>query len=173
MTYADWVNCYLPHKPKWATKSVKSKTAKFLDLKHGILERLEWLGIFEPKPIPLSKGTPAQILQQLIEQQWKMQPTDNDMIVMRHEIQYLLNGEAREQISTLVLKGTDSLNTAMASTVGLPLGIMTRLLLQEELFLTGVHIPVMSQVYLPVLKELETLGIRFVEEDRPLTSKPE
>lgn len=50
---------------------------------------------------------------------------------------------------------------------------MTRLLLQEELFLTGVHIPVMSQVYLPVLKELETLGIRFVEEDRPLTSKPE
>lgn len=172
MTYADWVNCYLPHKPKWATKSVKSKTAKFLDLKRDTLERLEWLGIFEPKLIPLSKGSPAQILQQLIEQQWKMQPTDNDMIVMRHEIQYLLNGEAREQISTLVLKGTDALNTAMASTVGLPLGIMTRLLLQEELFLTGVHIPVMSQVYLPVLKELETLGIRFVEEDRPLTSKP-
>ena len=172
MTYADWVNCYLPHKPKWATKSVKSKTAKFLDLKRDTLERLEWLGIFEPKLIPISKGSPAQILQQLIEQQWKMQPTDNDMIVMRHEIQYLLNGEAREQISTLVLKGTDALNTAMASTVGLPLGIMTRLLLQEEFFLTGVHIPVMSQVYLPVLKELETLGIRFVEEDRPLTLKP-
>ena len=44
------------------------------------------------------------------------------------------------------------------------MGIMVKLLLQQELFLTGVHIPVMKQVYEPVLRELDSLGIKFQDE---------
>lgn len=168
ISYADWVNCYLPEKKKWMGKSVKSRTAKFLNLKQAVTEKLEWLGLFSDEKIPMSSGTPAQVLQQLLEQKWKMQPADNDMIVMRHEIRYGLLGKNYELISTMILKGEDDSNTAMAKTVGLPLGIMVRLLLKDELFLTGVHIPVMSQVYLPVLEELQTHGVIFTESTREL-----
>ncbi|MBK9733353.1 MAG: saccharopine dehydrogenase NADP-binding domain-containing protein [Chitinophagaceae bacterium] len=171
MSYADWVNCYLPEKEKWTGKSAKSKTAKFLGLKNSVLNRLEWLGIFSDEKIPLDHGTPAQILQNLLERKWMMQPSDNDMIVMRHEVRYEMEGKKKQQLSTMILKGDDVLNTAMAKTVGLPLGIMVRLLLQSEIFLTGVHIPVMSQVYLPVLQELDLLGVGFVEEERGESSE--
>ncbi|HUM48426.1 MAG TPA: saccharopine dehydrogenase C-terminal domain-containing protein, partial [Chitinophagales bacterium] len=124
MSYADWVSCYLPEKEKWEGKKVKSRTAKFLDLKNSVLDRLDWLGIFSGEKITLEQGTPAQILQNLLERKWMMQPSDNDMIVMRHEVEYLLNDKKHEQVSTLILKGDDALNTAMAKTVGLPLGIM-------------------------------------------------
>ncbi|MEO6166299.1 MAG: saccharopine dehydrogenase C-terminal domain-containing protein, partial [Chitinophagales bacterium] len=171
MSYADWVSCYLPEKEKWKGKSVKNRTAKFLDLKSSVMARLDWLGIFSQEKISVEQGTPAQILQNLLEGKWMMQPSDNDMIVMRHEVQYTLNDKKQEQVSTLILKGDDALNTAMAKTVGLPLGSMVRLLLLEEIFLTGVHIPVMSQVYLPVLKELEMYGVGFKEEERVVSSE--
>lgn len=168
MSLADWVNCYLPEKNKWKGRSVKSKTEKYLQPGKGVLKRLEWLGLFSDEKILLTQGTPAQMLQHLLDRKWIMQPDDNDMVVMRHEACYTLNGEPRQQVSTLVVKGADSLHTAMAKTVGLPLGIMTHLMLTHDLSLAGVHIPVMEQVYLPVLKELEAMDIRFVEEDRPL-----
>lgn len=166
MSYADWVNCYLPEKAKWEGRSVKSKVAKFLDLKPDDLHRLEWLGIFSEEKITIDSATPAQMLQDVLERKWMMKDTDNDMIVMRHEVRYELDDKFHEHISTMILKGDDRQHTAMAKTVGLPLGIMVRLLLQSEIFLTGVHIPVMAQVYGPVLKELAALGIEFMEEER-------
>jgi hypothetical protein len=42
---------------------------------------------------------------------------------------------------------------------------MVRLIIQNEVFLTGVHIPVMTQIYEPVLKELELYGVNFMEEE--------
>lgn len=168
MTYAGWVNCYLPEKAKWEGRSVKSKVAKLLDLEPAVLHRLEWLGLFSDDNIGIESGTPAEVLQDLLVRRWKMQPTDNDMIVMRHEIQYTLEDKSHEHISTMVLKGENAQRTAMAKTVGLPMGIMVRLLLQSEIFLTGVHIPVMSQVYNPVLNELSSLGIAFDGEEKAL-----
>jgi len=195
LTYSEWLSSYLPDKKKHHDKSIKERVAKFFDRhkKDEMITRLDWLGLFSDEKIPLAKGTPAQILQDLIEKKWMMQPHDNDLVVMRHQFEYTnkvsennkeqqenetlnstqdaehkpdLSRFDRETLnSTLVLKGEDAVNTAMAKSVGLPLGIMVRLLLQHDLFLTGVHIPVMSQVYEPVLKELEELGIVFQQEE--------
>ena len=168
MTYSEWLEGYLPEKKKWKGKSLRTRVSKFLDAKDGTIERMEWLGLFSNEKIPLESGTPAQILQELIERKWRMEPADNDMIIMRHEIDYILEGKKLNNVSTLILKGEDATHTAMAKTVGLPLGIMVRLLLQYEVFLTGVHIPVMTQVYEPVLKELETYGINFRDEEEEI-----
>ncbi|HNH23227.1 MAG TPA: saccharopine dehydrogenase C-terminal domain-containing protein, partial [Ferruginibacter sp.] len=65
--------------------------------------------------------------------------------------------------SCLVVKGEDSMRTAMAKTVGLPLGIAAKLILTDALKLRGLHIPTVKDIYEPVLKELETNGIRFTE----------
>jgi hypothetical protein len=73
----------------------------------------------------------------------------------------------QEVISSLIAKGEDNLKTAMAKTVGLPLGIATKLILQDEIKLTGLHIPIVPEIYEPVLKELEENGIKFNEEVLP------
>jgi saccharopine dehydrogenase-like NADP-dependent oxidoreductase len=91
-----------------------------------------------------------------------MQPADKDMIVMQHEISFTTPaGAIRKEQSTLVVKGEDNLNTAMARTVGLPLGIAAKLLLEGKIALRGLHIPIVPELYIPVLRELEQEGILF------------
>ena len=99
-----------------------------------------------------------------MEKKLALQPGDKDLVVMIHEIDYILNKEKKHVKSTLILTGDDDMHTAMAKTVGLPLGIAAKLILNGTFTLTGVHIPVISQIYLPVLKELEENGIVFREE---------
>ena len=52
----------------------------------------------------------------------------------------------------------------MAKTVGLPVAIATKLILNGEINSIGVKIPTTKDIYSPVLKELEENGINFIEE---------
>ncbi len=124
---------------------------------------LAFLGLFDELPVPATATTSADILQYLVETKLAMAPADKDMIVMLHEFQYELNGAKKSLQSSLVVKGEDNLLTAMAKTVGLPLGIAAKLILNDELKLRGLHIPIVPQIYEPVLMHLEEEGIRFVE----------
>jgi saccharopine dehydrogenase-like NADP-dependent oxidoreductase len=124
------------------------------------MTKLKWLGIFSNEKIAMN-GTPAQIIQKLITEKWKLKPEDKDMIVMQHQFEYDLNGKPGKTISSLVVKGEDQQNTAMAKTVGLPLAIAATLILQNKLKIKGVKIPTEPEIYQPVLAELKTLGIEF------------
>jgi len=86
------------------------------------------------------------------------------MIVMMHDIDYRINNIQSNIKSTLAVKGTDNVHTAMATTVGLPLGIAAKLILEGQIKETGLHIPVKPGIYEPVLKELRKHGIIFHEE---------
>jgi saccharopine dehydrogenase (NADP+, L-glutamate forming) len=121
----------------------------------------EFLGLLDPDSLPASAATSADILQYLLENRLAMHPRDKDMIVMQHEIGFIREGKRWTEKSTLVVKGQDHLNTAMARTVGLPLGIAARLVLEGKINLTGLHIPIVPELYMPVLQELEEQGIRF------------
>lgn len=112
----------------------------------------------------MRNGTPAQILEHILMKKWKLNTDDKDMIVMWHRLRFEQSGKESEMQSGLVVKGEDSRNTAMAKTVGLPLGIVARLLLEERISQRGVCIPVGKEFYEPVLKELDTLGVRFKEQ---------
>ncbi len=124
---------------------------------------LRFLGLFEETPVPASAKSSADILQHLVETRLGMHSGDKDMIVMLHEFVYNLDGEPHSIQSCLVAKGEDSLRTAMAKTVGLPLGIAAKFILDGTLQLKGLHIPTSREIYEPVLKELESAGIRFAE----------
>jgi hypothetical protein len=124
---------------------------------------LEFLGLFEDAPVPATAKTSADILQYLVETKLKMKPDDKDMIVMLHEFEYELDGKNNSLKSCLVVKGEDSLRTAMAKTVGMPLGIAAKLILNETIKLKGLHIPTAKEIYEPVLNELENAGIKFTE----------
>ncbi len=87
------------------------------------------------------------------------------MIVMQHIFEYKFNGITKHLTSSLVVKGDDTTNTAMAKTVGLPLAIAARHILKGDIKLKGVQIPVREELYDPILKELAELGICFTESE--------
>jgi len=114
----------------------------------------------------INKGlcSAADILQFIIEQKLALAPHDKDMVVMMHEIDYTVNGMPKKVKSSLVVKGNDNVHTAMAKTVGLPLGIAAKLILEGRITETGLHIPITPAIYNPVLEELRKYGVRFEEE---------
>ena len=63
------------------------------------------------------------------------------------------------------VKGDDQTYTAMAKTVGLPVGITAKMILNGTIIEPGVHIPIKKSIYNPILRELEEYGIRFIEKD--------
>ena len=124
---------------------------------------MDYLGLLEIAPLPLHAECSADVLQSLLETKLVLHPHDKDMIVMLHEIESESAGIKRETKSTLIVYGEDSMRTAMAKTVGLPLGIAAKFILNGKIKLKGLHIPVVKEIYEPVLAELEAYGIRFNE----------
>lgn len=145
ITFAEWSKSILP----FITKENK--------------DQLFFLGLFENDIIPGHIHSSADTLQYLLEKKLAMQPQDKDMIVMLHEFEYLENEKTKYLQSCLLVKGENNLQTAMAKTVGLPLGIAAKLILTGKLKLTGLHIPTLKEIYNPVLQQLEIEGIKFIE----------
>ena len=165
MTYRDFTNSFLSYN---IVDPVETKLARYLGISENseLMKKLEWLGLFDnQKKIGIHGLTPAKCLQHILEQKWQLDPEDKDMIVMEHQFDYLHIGSHRKLYSTLVVIGEDQIHTAMSITVGLPVAITTKLILQGKISLKGVQIPVSKEVYVPVLKELGEFGISFKERD--------
>lgn len=128
-------------------------------------KQFDFLGVFSDKPINKGTCSAADILQWRMEESWVLHPADKDMIVMLHEITYLLDGTSHTVKSSLVVKGENHLRTAMAKTVGLPLAIAAVLIADGSLKERGLHIPVIPAIYEPVLALLAKENIVFYEED--------
>ncbi len=164
MTYREFINSFMSYR---VDIPVEEKLALYLNLdrQSPMMERLRWLGIFEDTQIGIPGLTPAKILQKILEEKWHLEPEDKDMILMQHQFDYKENGSRKKIYSTMSYIGSDRYNTAMAATVGLPVAITSKLILEGKIKLTGVHLPIMKEVYNPVLEELETFGIKFNEEE--------
>ena len=160
-TYRQFFNAFLP----WSDQlSVEEKLTELIpDLDFPTFEKLQWLGFFESKPLPKTKGSPAQLLQKILEEQWALQPTDRDLIVMQHQFEIQTQSGIKKLTSSLVQEGLDGVYTAMAKTVGLPLAIAVDLFLKGKISLRGLRLPVVPELYLPILEALEKEGIRFEE----------
>ena len=166
MTNRDFINSFLAYNPH---DSVELKLRHYLGIKQDdyIWEKLVWLGLLEDKKIGLKNATPAQILQKILQNKWSLREEDKDMIVMWHKFNFSQKGVDKEIRSHMVYIGKDSQFTAMSDTVGLPLGIAAKLLLSGKIKDRGVKLPIEREIYLPVLSELEQLGITFEEKEVP------
>ena len=82
---------------------------------------------------------------------------------MWHRFRYTLAGHTHTIEASLATTGEDSTHTAMSRTVGLPLAMAATLLMQDQIALRGVHIPVSSEIYEPILSMLADEGIRLTE----------
>lgn len=164
MTYRAFINTFMRYEPN---KAVEKKLIEYLQLdpEGEVMEKLKWLGIFEDKVIGLPHATPAQILQKILMEKWSLNPQDKDMIVMQHEFEYELSNKKYQITSSMAFIGKDTVDTAMAFTVGTPLAIAVKLLLNGKIKSKGVLIPTHPEFYDPILKELKEYGLNFVEEE--------
>jgi saccharopine dehydrogenase-like NADP-dependent oxidoreductase len=161
MTYRDFINSFLPYSP---TDSVELKLRYKLKIDQDdiLWEKLEELHIFSAdKRVTLKNASPAQILQKILLDSWSLEPEDKDMIVMYHKFGYELDGVKHQIDSTMVCTGEDQTFTAMAKTVGLPVGIATLAILNNKIKRYGVQIPTNKDIYEPILSELEDFGVIF------------
>ena len=166
LTYAQLVESLLP--PSAKKSSLKNRVAALMNTgeQSDEMKMVEWTGIFNEQAIAIDHATPAQALQKLLEEKWKLKANDNDMIVMQHLFEYKDKQSVNKKLtSSLVVKGDDSTYTAMAKTVGLPLAITSKLILNGVIKSRGLVVPVTKEIYEPVLKELEENKIVFNESE--------
>ena len=167
MSYRQFTNSFLPYHP---TDSVEIKTRLILkiDQDDSMWDKLVELDLFNPnKIVGLKDATPAQILQKILSDSWTLQEQDKDMIVMYHKFGFELNGIKSQIDSKMVSIGENQTYTAMSKTVGLPVAMATLLILNGKINSKGVQLPIMKEVYQPILKELEEYGIVFKEDNVP------
>lgn len=166
MTYRQWVASYLPNNGA----SLENTLADVLHIERGgaLHEQLLWTELLSDRPITRVKGTPAELLLDLLQDKLKFNDGDTDMLVFYERIEYTLAGELFEHLSYLVTKGVDHLHTAISRTVGLPAAIGAKLILNGEINSRGVLFPWTKEVYAPVLDELAELGIVYTSQDNKI-----
>jgi saccharopine dehydrogenase (NADP+, L-glutamate forming) len=164
-TYLDFISSYLPFKYDDAGSALKQLLGD--QYEQEALDKIIWTGLFSNAEIPIREGSPAVILQELLERKLKLQPTDRDLIVMQHEFSGIINDRPFNISSSLYLEGEDNHHTAMARTVGLPLAIGLKQLIEKRYTKKGLIMPIEPEFYEPVLNELEKdYAISFQENER-------
>ena len=164
------------------TAGLKGSLAAFLNVSpnSGVMMALKWLGMLDERRVS-NKTTLLDVLADQMLVKMGYRERERDMVILVHEFVAAYptpipgpsphEGEGRQEriTSTLIDYREPGGDTAMARTVGLPAAIGARMILEGEINLTGVHIPVLPEVYEPVLGELEQLGITCVEKTEALS----
>lgn len=155
------LNAFLPYH---TIDSVEVKLKKFLrPEREHLFVLFQEIGFFNGEVFLFEQdASPAALLQRLLQDAWVLKSSDKDMLVMLHEFEFEHQKTRTKITSSMVALGEDNVYTAMANTVGLPIGIVAKLMLKGYSN-PGVHIPVQKEIYLPVLKELEEFGIKFTD----------
>jgi saccharopine dehydrogenase (NAD+, L-glutamate forming) len=163
----DFLNAFLPY---ISNLSVEDKFKYFLrEDRMYLYDQFEWLGIFDADTDFGFKGaTPAQLLEKLMVRKMSLSKEDKDMLVMYHEFEYVQNGKNKKIVSSMINIGEDDVYTSMSNTVGLPIAIATKMILNGDIKAKGVTLPIQKEVYEPILNELEENGVVFKEYESEL-----
>ncbi len=154
-----------------------------------VMTSLEWLGLLSDDLLPAGARAPIDILTARMLEKMPYAKGERDMLILRHEFvaeypdiptstsrsgdRLTASGDrpsghrTERAISTLVDFGIPGGDTSMSRTVGLPPAIAVKLILTGRITLTGVQVPVVPEIYEPVLAELEAMGIHFAETWEP------
>lgn len=147
-------------------KDIKKALSNYLNIEEDsdIIKRLEWLDLLSDDLLLIDKGSALDILGAKMLEKLQFEKGERDMIILQHTFEASYPDGKKERItSTLIDFGIPDGDSSMARTVGLPAAISTKLILEEKIKKTGVHIPILLEIYAPILQELKDLGIEFKE----------
>jgi saccharopine dehydrogenase-like NADP-dependent oxidoreductase len=170
LTPRSFLNAFLPYH---VNRSVENKLKDFLrEERMSLFERFEWLGLFDgATPLGIENASPAQLLEKILVGKLVLSEEDKDMLVMYHEFEYSFNGQNYQITSSMVNIGENHVYTSMSNTVGLPVAIAAKMIVNGAISLKGVHLPIQPEVYTPILEELAEYNIQFIEKEVQLDCK--
>ncbi len=163
-SYRDYT-CKLIGSPK--TTNTAFALAEYLGVQEYslVVKNIHWLGFFDENPIALSRASAKDILADLLLKKLEFGNNERDFVAMLHEFDVQYPDGRREQVtSTLSEYGEPGGDSAMARTTGLPIAIAAKLIINKKFKGPGIQFPVDKNIYKPVLKELEELGIKMKED---------
>jgi len=165
MTYREYTEMFVPKTAN--SVNLEDRVADFLKISPTgvIMDKLKWLGLFDNKVIGGNVKTSTEVMQKILNEKLPLPAGKRDMVILMHilEAEFPNTNTRKKYVSTLVDYGEQNGITSIAKTVGAPAAIAAKLILLGELNITGTHIPTHQLIYTKVLKELETLKLKFVE----------
>ena len=161
LTFAQWTGQLLGMTSRATARDLARRLGLSADAKP--VTDLVWLGLVSDDPLPKEATTYLDVLAQRMLSKMQYASGERDMLVMQHEFVVRYADRTEKILSTMVDYGIPNGDTSMSRLVGLPAAIAARMILQGEIDLTGVQVPMVPAVYEPVLEELATLGVRFTE----------
>ncbi len=163
-TYAEMVAVLIGEKDP---ANIKEKAANHIGLEPGAyaMDALEWLGVFDNKPMNRQQDTPFEIVSDLMIEKMMIGKKERDMVAMQHVFLASYPDGKKEVIKSSMLDfGTWATDTAIARTVALPAAVGVEMILKDQISVKGVYIPVIPDIYNPILDALEKMNIKMVEE---------
>jgi len=148
-----------------AGRDLKANLAAFfeIDADSKVISNLEWLGFLSNDPLPEGSHSPLDVLTARMQEKMRYAPGERDMLIMQHAFVARYSGRAEKTTSTLIDYGIPYEDSSMSRLVGLPAAIATKLILQGKIDLVGVQVPVVQEIYDPVLEELSQMEVSFTE----------
>ncbi len=133
-----------------------------------VIGKLVWLGLFDDEPLTAGRAAPIQLMADRMWERMQFAPGERDMIVLQHTFEVAWPDRKERIVSTLVDYGIPGGDSAMARTVALPAAIAVRMILEGRVTDTGVISPTKPELYGPIMKDLEGVGVAFEETVSPL-----
>lgn len=164
-SFCDLLESFLPHSQ---TESIEHRLNTYAGATPEDISKLKWLGLFDEGWLQGHRElSPAIILQHLLEKKFSMEREDSDCVIMQHQLTYTYRNALHKFTATLIDKGRDQHDSAMARAIGYTLGATAKSYLLGRIKLKGLLIPTKKEIYDPVLNELDELNIAFhVEENK-------
>ena len=162
MTFLDFFNLNIKAKSLDNLNLILEKKFKIKTTSEEY-KNLKWSGFFSDKKLNLEKGKPSDFLLEILNDKWRLKFTDIDLIIMVHSFIFKKNNTIKKLTSFLEVEGDDNINTAMSKTVGMPIALLIEHIITNNYKKPGIHLPFDEEIYGPLLKKMEELGIVFKE----------
>lgn len=147
-------------------ENIEAGIAAFLKVpEHSItIKKLKWMGLLDKTKLNIGNVSVFDMFAHILQEKLTFAEEEVDLLLQHHEFTAEYPDGKKEFItSTMVDEGIPGGDSSMARTVSLPAAIATYLILTGKITKPGVSIPVVPEIYNPVLDELKTMDIQLKE----------
>jgi len=162
LTYSDFIKKFIIES-KYNDLKKNLATQWELEVSSDPIHRVQWLGLLEDEKIGLGKGTAMDVFCKVLLDKLQYAPNERDMLILHHEFIAEFPHRRQKITSTMIDYGIPGGDSSMSRTVGLPSAIAAKLVLNGIIKEKGVRIPVVPEIYEPILEELAKQNIACKE----------
>ena len=146
---------------------IRKQAAEYLGISDAdpSLDAIQWLGLFDDTSMNRNIDSTFEVTSDRMLDKMMLGPGERDMVALQHIFIAAYSDGRKEMIRSRMLDfGDPGADTSIARTVALPAAIGVEMILSDKITSRGVQIPVIPEIYNPILERLSGLGIQMQEE---------